>query len=52
MGCLHINWFQTGGTNPTYGFSTREELDADFRFPSPVVPPMVYRAFESENLEL
>ena len=40
-----------GGTNLTYGFSTREELDADFRFGSPVVPPMVYRAFESENLE-
>ena len=40
-----------GGTNLTYGFSTREELDADFRFASPVVPPMVYRAFESENLE-
>jgi len=40
-----------GGTNLTYGFSTREELDADFRFASPVVTPMVYRAFESENLE-
>ncbi len=40
-----------GGTNLTYGFSTREELDADFRFGSPVVPPMVYRTFESENLE-
>jgi len=40
-----------GGTNLTYGFSTREELDGDFRFGSPVVPPMVYRAFESENLE-
>ena len=40
-----------GGTNLTYGFSTREELDAAFRFTSPVVPPMVFRAFESENLE-
>ena len=40
-----------GGTNLTYGFSTREELDAAFRFTSPVVTPMVFRAFESENLE-
>ena len=40
-----------GGTNLTYGFSTREELDADFRFGSPVVPPMVFRTFESENVE-
>ena len=40
-----------GGTNLTYGFSTREELDAAFRFTSPVVTPMVFRSFESENLE-
>ena len=42
------NWIKPGGTNLTYGFSTREELDDQIQ---PVVPPMVFRAFESENLE-
>ena len=43
--------YKPGGTNLTYGFSTREELDANFRPTSPVVTPMVFQTFEPETVE-
>jgi len=43
--------FKPGGSNLTFGFSTRTELDANFRFNSVLVDPLVLPAFEPETVD-
>ena len=43
--------FKPGGTNLTYGFTTQAELDADFRFSSKLVDPLVLPAFQAETVD-
>ena len=43
--------FKPGGTNLTYGFKTRAELDADFRFDALVVDPLVLQQFKAETVD-
>ena len=42
--------FKPGGSNLTFGFATQAELNADFRFGSVLVAPLVLPAFEPETV--
>ena len=43
--------FKPGGSNLTFGFSTQAELNANFRFGSVLVSPLVLPAFEPETVD-
>ena len=42
--------FKPGGSNLTFGFATQAELNANFRFGSVLVSPLVLPAFEPETV--
>ena len=42
--------FKPGGSNLTFGFATQAELNANFRFGSVLVAPLVLPAFEPETV--